>query len=259
MNICQVIFSTNRLEYLTRTLEAQSLLDFGDHTVHKIFIDDYPQGRNNRMVRMLAETYGYQEIILHEENLGITKTWTEFFDLIRPRNYDYIWHQEDDVVINQPVKIDDLIDIIREEPRAVQAVLKRQPWYTWDDTTLIKDTDVCWREYRLESHNEVFAIIASLYPGWVVREDYTGFYKFTLNEGMIMKYLEWKYPHSCSMLVKNADGTPIIQHIGEYFQGKRLCPNEPNWETFGYHKVDPTKKYCSKTGYLMDDPTRPKV
>lgn len=253
MNICQVIFSTNRLEYLTRTLEAQANLDFGEHTVHKIFFDDYPKGRNNRLIRMLAEAYGYTEIILHEENQGITKTWTEFFDLIRPRNYDYIWHQEDDVLIKHPVKIDDLIDMMEDDQRIVQTVLKRQPWYSWDDTTLIKDTDIRWNHYLLERHSDVFSIIASLYPGWVVREDYTGFYNFSLNEGMIMKYLEWKYPHSCNVVVKNGDGTPLIEHIGEYFQGKRLCPNEPNWEYFNYERFDPNKKYSSRTGYLLED------
>jgi hypothetical protein len=105
----------------------------------------------------------------------------------------------------------------------------------------------------------VFAIIASLYPGWVVREDYTGFFQFTLNEGMIMKYLEWKYHNSCSAIIKNQDGTPIIEHIGDYFHGKRILPNEPNWDIFNYDRFDPNKKYCSKTGYLLDDPNRPIV
>lgn len=259
MTICQVLFSTNRIEYLTQTLEAQAHLDFGEHTVHKIFFDDYPTGRNNRLIRMLAETYGYQEIILHSENKGLSATWTEFFTLIRDRGYDYIWHQEDDVIITQPVRIDDLIDLMESDARIVQTVLKRQPWYTWDDPTLLHDTDESWYEYRFERHSEVFAIIASLYPGWVVREPFVEYYRFNLNEGMILKYLEWKYPQACSAIVKNSDGTPMIHHIGDYFHGKRILPNEPNWHLFNYDRFDPTKKYCSKTGYLMDDPNRPKV
>lgn len=251
-SICQVLFSTNRLEYLTQTLEAQKHLDFGDHTVHKIFFDDYPQGRNDRLVRMLAETYGYQEIILHQDNQGLSATWTEFFTLIRNRGYDYIWHQEDDVIINQPIKIDTLIDLMESDQRIVQTVLKRQPWYTTDDPTLLRETDTVWRDYRVETHYEVFAIIASLYPGWTVREGYTDYFKFNLNEGMIMKYLQWKYDGSCSAIVKQQDGTPLITHIGDYFHGKRICPGEPNWNIFNYERFDPTKKYCSKTGNLIE-------
>lgn len=259
MRIAQILFSTNRLEYVTRTLEAQSQLDFGSHTVDKIFFDDYPQGRNTRLLRLLAETYGYRECIFHDENQGLSRTWTECFDLIRSRNYDYIWHQEDDVVITQPVKIDALIALLESDPLMTQVVLKRQPWYTWDDPTLLKDTDRLWGSYRLEAHHEVFAIIASLYPGRIVQEDYVGYYHFNLNEGMILQYLAWKYPGSYSAILKNGDGTPIIDHIGDYFHGKRICPNEPNWEIFNYDRFDPTKKYCSKTGYLMDDPNRPVV
>lgn len=258
-SICQVLFSTNRLDYLTQTLEAQSHLDFGSHTVHKIFFDDYPQGRNNRLVRMLAETYGYTEIILHEENRGLSVTWTEFFNLIRDRQYDYIWHQEDDVVITQPVKIDDLIGLMESDASIVQTVLKRQPWYTWDDPQLLRETDETWLAYRFERDRNVFAIIASLYPGWVVREPFVDYYRFNLNEGMIFQYLNRKYPGACSAIVKQSDGTPLITHIGDYFHGKRICPGEPNWHLFNYDRFDPTKKYCSKTGYLMDDPNRPKV
>ena len=99
MKICQVIFSTNRLEYLTKTLQGQKNLDFSDHQVDKIFFDDYPKDRNDSLVKQLVNLYGYEEIYLHKENIGLSATWTEFFNLIKSRYYDHIWHQEDDVEI----------------------------------------------------------------------------------------------------------------------------------------------------------------
>ena len=50
MKICRVIFSTNRPEFLIPTLEShQKYIDFGDHEVYGIFIDDYPKDRNDEV------------------------------------------------------------------------------------------------------------------------------------------------------------------------------------------------------------------
>jgi hypothetical protein len=69
--ICQVIFSTNRLEYLTKTLHSQSLLNFDGCKVDKIFIDDYPKDRDDNLITSLVSSFGYKEIYLHADNLGL--------------------------------------------------------------------------------------------------------------------------------------------------------------------------------------------
>ena len=253
MKICQVIFSTNRLEYLTKTLQGQKNLDFSDHQVDKIFFDDYPKDRNDSLVKQLVNLYGYEEIYLHKENIGLSATWTEFFNLIKSRHYDYIWHQEDDVVIKQPIKIDDLIELLNTDLSLSQVVLKRQPWYPGEVEEFITTDDNFFKNYRYNKVYQCFAIIASLYPGWVVHEEFINHYGFNLNEGMIMQYLMWRYPNTASGILKNEDGTPIIEHIGDYFHGKRICPDEPRWDVFNYDRFNPEKKYCSRTGYLYDD------
>ena len=78
---------------------AQRHLNWEGCTVDKIFIDDFPAGRNDVFISNLAETFGYKEQYLHKENLGLSVTWSEFWNLIKDRNYDYVWHQEDDVTI----------------------------------------------------------------------------------------------------------------------------------------------------------------
>ena len=112
MKICHVVFSTNRIEFLKKTFEAQKKFDYSGLEVHKLFIDDYPLGRNDDFITKFAKSNGYDEIILHNENWGITKTWQQLFDLVKDRDYDYILHQEDDVEIMYPLKVMDMIEIL---------------------------------------------------------------------------------------------------------------------------------------------------
>ena len=86
MKVCHVVFSTNRIEFLKKTFKANEKFDYTGLDVHHLFIDDYPMGRDDNFIKEFAESYGYNEIILHKENLGITKTWQELFDLIKDRD-----------------------------------------------------------------------------------------------------------------------------------------------------------------------------
>jgi len=238
MKICQVIFSTNRIEYLTRTLESQRLLDFGPIEVDKVFIDDYPQGRDDHQILSLAKSCGYNEIILHGENFGIGRTWTEFWSMIQRRKYDYIWHQEDDVVILERIPIIKLINILGNR-RLSQVVLMRQKWYPHEiDPCALPTDDIC-EGYRIESQfprKFYFSSLASLYPMDRVRQDYADMFwrrgepqsiqSAYLNEGLIGK-LWGEMSGLFSGHLKNMDGHNLCEHIGTVTQGKKLLPGEP--------------------------------
>ena len=47
-------------------------------------------------------------------------------------------------------------------------------------------------------------------------------------------------------IIKNSHGKNYINHIGEYFVGKRVLPGEPHYDQF--EKFDPEKKYYSRNG-----------
>jgi hypothetical protein len=254
--ICQVIFSTNRVEYLTRTLHSQMLLNFDGCEVDKIFIDDYPLGRNNSTISALVSSFGYKEIYLHENNLGLSVTWTEFWNLIKDRNYDYVWHQEDDVEILQPIKILDLIELLEQNPILSQVVLKRQAWYPDESNPTALGDDIIYKNYRLEKfYILIFSPMASLYSMDRVRFPYSDWYgqfypstnwsKINLNEGMIGKAL-YEDRKLMSGHLKSSSGDNLVNHIGDYFVGKRVLPDEPHYDQFS--RYDPNKKYCSKTG-----------
>jgi hypothetical protein len=243
--ICQVIFSTNRLEYLIPTLRAQKNLNFYGCEVHKIFIDDYPKTRNNAMITELVKLYGYNEVILHEENKGLSVTWSEFWDLVKERDYDFIWHQEDDVEILEPILITDLIDLLKTDPLISQIQLARQAWYFTESDPAATDDDKIFKNFRYDKNRLIFSPMASLYPADRAKVDYRQFYNYNMNEGLVGKVL---YDHygmtSCN--VRNFHGKQLINHIGDWFVGKRVLPGEPNYSEFA--KYDPDKKYNSKDG-----------
>ena len=255
MRICQVIFSTNRIEYLKRTLSAQRNLDFSGFEVDKIFIDDYPTDRDDLFISELVKFYGYNEIHLHRENLGLSVTWTEFWNLIRDRNYDYIWHQEDDVEVIESICIAELVELLNINPSISQIVLKRQEWYPRELPPTALDTDLIFKNYRYEFESIIFSPMASLYSAKHLDFPYSKWYKLThpdtnyhlinYNEGMIGKALFNELGLKSAHL-KTKTGKNLVNHVGDYFVGKRVLPDEPHYEMFKHY--DPLKKYNSKTG-----------
>lgn len=243
--ICQVIFSTNRLEYLIPTLRAQKNLNFYNCNVHKIFIDDYPQTRNDNLIKGLVNLYGYNEVILHKENKGLSSTWSEFWNLIKNRDYDYVFHQEDDVEILEPVLITDLIELLKHDLQISQVQLARQAWYFSETDPIALKDDMLFKNFRYRKGSTIFSPMASLYPASITRIPFEKFYEFNLNEGIVGKTL---YDHygMLSANVKNYYGKNIIKHIGEWFVGKRVLPGEPSYELF--EQYDPNKKYHSRDG-----------
>jgi len=256
MKICRVIFSTNRIEYLTRTLKSQLYLNWEGCEVDSVFIDDYPMGRDDLFIDTLVRKYGYNQVYLHQENLGLSVTWTEFWNLIRDKDYDYVWHQEDDVEILEPIKILDLVALLQQDPGLSQIVLKRQKWYGNELETAARDNDRIFQNYRYEFEKVDFSPMASLYSLDRVKFPYSAFYKknfpqtnwgdINFNEGMVGKALFMELGLRSGHL-KNSNGQNLINHIGEYFTGKRVLPDEPHYyEQFA--RYDPAKKYNSKTG-----------
>ena len=246
--ILQIICSTNRIEYLSRTLESQKKLDFSGCEVTKYFVDDYPLGRTDSFLINFVKEYGFDIQNLHKENIGITRTWQEIFDFIKERDFDYVWHQEDDAEILYPVKIVDLIKMLEDDPSLSQIQLKRQNWYPHEtDPVGIKDDDQIVGNYRMERGNQYFWMMSSLYPAWIAKEpilEETGNYP---SEGVIAHWMLVKFNKNVG-IIKTLDGNIMVNHIGEYFRGIRVLKNEPGWERFQY--FDPNVNYDSKTGEI---------
>lgn len=238
------------MRFLTRTLESFRKLDFGDHQVYGIFIDDYPRGRDDEQIRTIAKYYGYDQVILHSENLGLSRTWAEFNNLVKDLDFDYIWHQEDDVELLAPLDVNVAIRLLEQYPDSCQVSLKRQPWYFSEQVTRIEDDDLIFENYRFNKKRFHFWTMASLYPHRITTYPYMEYFGYNPSEAVVMEYLMREFNFYSSVL-KNADGSEMVHHIGEYTQGKRVEDNEPGWQNLNW--MDPNKRYCAKNGRELGD------
>jgi hypothetical protein len=250
MRICRIIFSTNRIGYLTRTLESFRKLDFGAHEVYSIFIDDYPRGRDDQKIQTIAKYYGFDRVILHPENLGLSRTWAEFNGIVKDMDFDYVWHQEDDVELLAPFDINVGIRLLQSDPTLCQVSLKRQPWYFHEQTTRIEEDDQSFEGYRYNRKQFHFWTMASLYPHRITTYPYMEYYGYNPSEAVVFEYLREHF-NAHSAVLKNADGAEMVYHIGEYTQGKRVEENEPGWQNLNW--MDPNKRYSARNGRELGD------
>jgi len=142
-----------------------------------------------------------------------------------------------------------LIDFLEENKEFCQINLKRNPWYDFElNKPAITWEDKFFREYRYDVRDDYFWTMASLYPSWVTKEPVKDVEGCNLAEYPVMKY--FKEQHKMKMaILKNQDGSNLVEHIGVYSQGKRVLEGEPGWE--GFKWFDPNKRYDSKTGILI--------
>ena len=248
MKILHVIFSCNRIKYLTKTLDSLKNLDYGNHQVDKLLIDDYPRTRNEAIFDLLGKAHGFC-CRLNEENLGLSVNWSKFFDWLKTTDYDYVLHQEDDVVLTQPIKIDDLVQILESDPQMASVVLQRQPWYFTEEPSKIEESDTPINGYYYSKNTKTFPIIFSLYRKSITDFPFQEYWGFNVNEGMVMVYLD-HFHKMYSATLKGPNGEPLINHIGEESTGRRILEGEPNWEKFAH--MDPNKVYTSREGVLIE-------
>lgn len=249
MKILHVVFSCNRLNYLTKTIESWSNLDYGNNDVTRLIVDDYPRTRNDSIFELFAKVH---KTLLwkNTDNLGLSVTWSNFFNWLKEQDYDYILHQEDDVILKQKICIDDLISCLESDPKMASVVLQRQPWYFHETESKIEDSDIPFKNYWYSFNTKTFPIIFSLYKKSITDFPFQEYWKFNLNEGMIMVYLN--HFHSMySATLKGQGGENLIDHIGEHSTGKRILPGEPRHEFFAH--MDPDKVYTSREGKLVEN------
>jgi hypothetical protein len=186
---------------------------------------------------------------LNKENKGLSVTWSDFWDWLKTQDYDYILHQEDDVVLQQPIKLNDLIECLESDEKMASVVLQRQPWYFHETPSTLEPEDISFKQYHYSKNAKTFPIIFSLYRRSMVEYPLREHWGFNLNEGMIMVYVDW-FHQMYSATLKGPNGEHLIEHIGEESTGKRILPNEPRYEYFAH--MDADKTYTSREGILVE-------
>lgn len=246
MKVCKIIWSTNRLEYLVPTLKSQrDMLDFTGCDVHGIFIDDMPKGRHDGTMYQLAKLFGYDEIILRPQNMGLPHAWNDTFEMLKERDYDYVYLSEDDVLINQPIRVTDMAELLKAHPNFSQICLSRQKWYDFEEETGPKIDDRCWENYTMELSDQYFWSLASFFPRSVVDYPHTE----NVGEKNLSEYVvaaSFRNYNMVTCKLKTAAGKNLVTHIGDYSIGKRAEPGDPRYEDFS--AFEPETKYSSRHG-----------
>lgn len=254
MKIALLIFSSNRLEFLNSTLKSlHQQVDFGNHQVYKILIDDYPQNRNDDEFLKIQKKYNIDRLILHSENQGYSVSWKEGWDNI-PEDTDFVFHQEDDFTYNTQVDISKILDLFENSQHVLaQICLKRQVWYhpSMDfihgiDSGRINSTTEKIGNEMLVLHQHLFNPNPCIYPHWVVKlcDNLP-----TVQENVIMEQI---INTSTSIFCAMYGNNPIVHHVGVYTQGKRMLPGEPGSEN--YVEYDPKLKYDAKLPLTLYTP-----
>ena len=150
-----------------------------------------------------------------------------------------------------PLKIMDMIELLQQDNTLSQIQLKRNNWYNHETEDIgVRETDVIFKDYRYEKATPYFWMLMSLYPAWIAKEPILEETGFNPSESVIAQYLAGKYGLGAGLL-KTSDGGMMVNHIGDYFHGKRVAEGEPGWE--GFKTIDPNVKYCSRTGAYWNE------
>lgn len=129
---------------------------------------------------------------------------------------DYIFHLEDDFTFNRPVPLDDMIEILDENPRLAQIALRRQPWNDTERAAggIVESnpdayTDVCGHDYSLLEHDLFFTTNPGLYRRSLLLHDWP---QVEHSEGMFSIALR-DIGYRFAFLGERTD-TPWVHHIG---------------------------------------------
>lgn len=241
-NICLAVFSTSRPEYLEKSLNSISNLNFTGCNVTKILFDDYPMDRNNHVISKLAIDNDFDYFILHPENYGLRNTWQELFNFVKLQNFDYIWHQEDDVSILESINISSFIKIL-ENNNYSQLQLKRNNWYDYETEEIkAKPSDHVVDNYRIETDDRFFWMMSTLYSAQIAKDFDTNIWG-SPSEVSLNSFTKEKYGKHTG-LVKSYEGNNLVHHFGEYTRGIKANKQDTDWD--GFKWMDPTLKYSSR-------------
>lgn len=219
--VIQIIFSTNRYDYLQRMLESKKrYVSTEGCDVYTVLFDDYPSRRIPSKNAELQRAFGIDDIVLHDTNLGLPATWQEAWEYVTARasSFDYVFHMEDDFVFERPVRVMDMLKAY-DSNTCSQVFLKRHVCYEPPDTDFvhrIHTGTLGTPAHGVVLQNRYFVAMCSVYPvaiaarydpaiGGPPQEDTVNI--FYLRQGLT------------SAMYGDRTDPPIIRHIGEVSRG----------------------------------------
>jgi hypothetical protein len=160
--------------------------------------------------------------IHHPRRLGFGETIRDAWANI-PGHCDFIFHLEDDFLLNRSFKLDDWIAVLKANPDVISITAYRQPWSQaeifaggfipmrpgcYQDKKYVGDNDV---EYDVIEHTNNFSTNPCLYPSWLTNIDWPESPESEGKFGFVLKELN---PNSKYLLWGKTTDEPLVHHFG---------------------------------------------
>lgn len=215
MSVCLLVITDGRDDVLAETM-ASLAADLHGPVTRRVLYDD--TGDPNHRA-YLAVTYSAFEVVQHptgRQGFGgaIRTAWAH----IGTGPERFVWHHEDDFLLNRPLDLTPLMAVLDACPHLAQLVLKRQPWNPQeeaaggiieqhpDDYTEVVDALGTWTEHRrFWSSNPSLYRRSLTFRGWPDVEHSEGHFSLALFTDPAVR---------CAFWGGRAD-EPYVHHIGK--------------------------------------------
>jgi hypothetical protein len=127
MEFCLFILGNGRKGYLERTVaswEANLLTK----PKYKYIFDDSGDARH---VRWLNDKFGndYTIVAIGNTAMGQSYALNKIFGIIKDLDVDYVLEIEEDWMLNRPLDVKEIMDVMNDNPHMVQMRIPRVVWY----------------------------------------------------------------------------------------------------------------------------------
>jgi hypothetical protein len=132
LKVCWVTLTSGRKNYFKKSRQSWYKLIEGE-IEEEIIIDT---SGNKEYSKWLADECPNAKIFSLDSNLVIRGNWEKgikqaydyFYDIVKTIDCDYILHTEDDYVLLNKIKLEEMINILDLNPNILQVHFIRQPW-----------------------------------------------------------------------------------------------------------------------------------
>lgn len=219
--ITWVVTTDGRKEFIEKALPTWNAAS--GSVAHRIIIDD---SGNDEYRRWLSDTFTDWDVIpVGEERCGYSPAMQAMREVGLQTGAEFIFHTEDDFILNHPIDLDDIADVLRRRTYLAQIALLRQPWFgnEVEHGGLIEALEVNGQEFTEVTdgthhwieHRAVWTANPNMFSRDVAKINYPN---VNYSESAFMKSLRSNKNLRCGFWGKRSDA-PLVHHIGEYRNG----------------------------------------
>lgn len=124
MIIALLVMTDGRRDYMHRTIASASCRLDGP-IGPCVMYDDSGSEENHQWLR---ESFPVFELVYKDTRQGFGGAIQSAWDHLKNYDFDYVFHLEDDFIFNREIPLDDMAQVLQDNPHVYQMALRRQAW-----------------------------------------------------------------------------------------------------------------------------------